>query len=243
MNEAAQPEALNCPNCGGSVMSDKTACEFCRSRLKTVGCPKCLGLMFLGSKFCANCGAKATAAVVLDESSAGDCPRCRKPMQMLQIEAVMVRECRTCGGFWSDVDTFEELCANSEKQASVLGFIGSEAHPNSHPATVSYVPCPDCGELMNRSNFAKASGVIIDLCKKHGVWFDADELPKIIAFISSGGLDRQREKEKISIQDERRKLRDDARRMSTIERRAGIAGIRDDDDVSGLRGFIRALFG
>jgi len=199
--------------------------------------------MFLGSKFCVNCGAKATAAVVFDEKAPGDCPRCRRPLQMLQIDSVLARECSRCGGFWSDVATFEDLCANSEKQASVLGFIVSGAHPNSHPAAVSYVPCPDCGELMNRSNFAKASGVIIDLCKKHGVWFDADELPKIIAFINSGGLERQREKEKMTIEDERRKLRDDARRMAAIERRAGIAGVRNEDDGAGLRGFIRALFG
>ncbi|CAN5598132.1 hypothetical protein BH24ACI3_BH24ACI3_11000 [soil metagenome] len=51
MNETIQPKALNCPNCGGAVMSDRIECEFCRSRLKIVGCPACLGLMFLGSKF------------------------------------------------------------------------------------------------------------------------------------------------------------------------------------------------
>ena len=36
-----RPESLNCPNCGGAVMSDKTNCQFCSSRLKTVGCAKC----------------------------------------------------------------------------------------------------------------------------------------------------------------------------------------------------------
>ncbi|MDQ3219472.1 MAG: hypothetical protein M3Q26_01810 [Acidobacteriota bacterium] len=45
-----QPEALNCPNCGGAVTSDKTQCQFCKSRLKTVGCPSCLGVMFLGNR-------------------------------------------------------------------------------------------------------------------------------------------------------------------------------------------------
>ncbi len=237
-----QPETLNCPNCGGAVMSDRTECEFCRSRLKTVGCAACLGLMFLGARFCTNCGARATAAVVIDEKDAGDCPRCKRSLQLLDIDSINIRECSKCGGFWSDTVTFEELCANSEKQASVLGFIGSEAHPNVHPDTISYVPCPDCGQLMNRSNFARSSGVIVDLCKQHGVWFDADELPKIIAFINKGGLSRQREKEKISIEDERRKLRDDQRRMAMIERRAGVARYDDDLETTRFGKIVSRLF-
>jgi hypothetical protein len=62
-----QTEALNCPNCGAAVASDRTQCEFCKSRLKTVGCPSCLGLMFLGSKFCGHCGAAAAEAELIEE--------------------------------------------------------------------------------------------------------------------------------------------------------------------------------
>ena len=237
-----QPEALNCPNCGGAVMSDRTQCEFCRSRLKTVGCPKCLGLMFLGSKFCTHCGARAAAAVVIDGRDAGECPRCKRPLEHLAIDGVAVRECTACGGFWSDVDTFERICADREQQEAVLGFIGSDAHPHAHPAAIAYVPCPDCKQLMNRSNFARSSGVIIDICKQHGVWFDADELPKIIAFITKGGLAKQREKEKMSIEDERRKLRDDQRRMAMIERRAGVSKFDDNDKRSGVGRVISFLF-
>ena len=232
MNEQIQPESLNCPNCGGAVMSDRTECQYCRSRLKTVGCAACLGLMFLGAKFCTHCGARAAAAVVIDEKNTGDCPRCKTGLQVLQIDSMTIRECSKCGGFWSDVDTFEGICVNQEKQEAVLGFIGSDAHPHAHPAAISYVPCPDCSQLMNRSNFARSSGVIIDMCREHGVWFDAEELPKIIAFIKGGGLSRQREKEKMAIEDERRKLRDDQRRMAMMERRAG-SGRTFDEPESG----------
>ena len=150
MKRPANPEALNCPNCGGAVMSDRTQCEFCKSRLKTVGCPSCLGLMFLGSKFCKHCGKKVTAVSVVEEKETGSCPRCKLPMHLIEIGDVKIRECVKCGGFWSDNETFETLCANSEQQAAVLGFIGSEAHPQAHPAIISYVPCPDCSNLMNR---------------------------------------------------------------------------------------------
>lgn len=234
-------EALNCPNCGGAVMSVRTKCEFCGSRLKTVGCSKCLGLMFLGSKFCGRCGAPAYAAELLDDAEAGDCPRCKIKLHHLKIDEVHIRECERCGGFWSSVNTFESLCATREHQASVLGFAGSYAHADTDPPTVSYVPCPDCKQLMNRSNFARSSGVIIDRCKQHGIWFDAGELPKIIDFIDNGGMDRAREKEKIAIQDERSRLRDEERRMAMMARRSGNAKF-DDDKEDGIGGILSIFF-
>ena len=236
-----RPEALNCPNCGAAVMSDRSSCEFCRSRLKTMGCAKCLGMMFLGSKFCGHCGASAQAAELLQDSDAGDCPRCKTELQSLNIDSVHIRECEHCGGFWASVREFEELCSSRERQAAVLGFMGSYAHPIASPPAVSYVPCPECAELMNRSNFARSSGVIIDMCRDHGVWFDADELPKIIEFIEMGGLDRAREKERIAIQDERSRLRDEQRRLELMARRSGTANFKDDD--SGFSGLISRLFG
>lgn len=48
---------------------------------------------------------------------------------------------------------------------------------------------------MNRRNFGGVSGVIIDLCKDHGVWLDNQELNRIVQFIESGGMDRAREVE------------------------------------------------
>jgi hypothetical protein len=49
--------------------------------------------------------------------------------------------------------------------------------------------------------------VIIDLCKRHGIWFDCDELSNIVEFIRGGGLELSRSKEKAEIEEERRKLR------------------------------------
>ena len=40
---------------------------------------------------------------------------------------------------------------------------------------------------MQRSNFRRSSGVILDVCRKHGTWLDADEIEQIAGFILSGG--------------------------------------------------------
>jgi len=60
---------------------------------------------------------------------------------------------------------------------------------------------------MNRINFARCSGVIVDICKGHGSWFDRDELSRIVEFIRAGGLEAARAKEKAEIEEERRQLR------------------------------------
>ena len=59
----------------------------------------------------------------------------------------------------------------------------------SNPVTqkVAYLKCPECDAYMRRRNFRKASGVIIDSCRKHGTWLDADELEQITGFVLSGG--------------------------------------------------------
>src|SRR5829696_9131972 len=175
-----QPEALNCPNCGGAVASDRTQCEFCKSRLKTVACPSCLRLMFLGTEFCGNCGTRAVPADVVETGILANCPRCTKPLESLEIDKTNLRECTNCGGFWLTVETFEALCTDKEQQSAVLSFISAREVSLGVQPPVRYLPCPDCKQLMNRSNFARISGVIIDLCKQHGVWFDSNELPRII---------------------------------------------------------------
>lgn len=232
-------EALNCPNCGAAVASDSTRCEFCTSRLKTMACPECIGLMFIGSEHCSHCGAKVVAAETVSADKPGNCPRCRGDLSVLQIEETRLKECAKCGGIWSAVETFENICADREKQSAVLGFAGNRTHLSS-PAKISYVPCPDCGQLMNRSNFARSSGVIIDLCKQHGVWFDAEELPKIIAFIRKGGMEKARQREKLEISEERSKLRDEQRRAAVMDRR--FETVRPREDESGIASFISILF-
>ncbi len=48
---------------------------------------------------------------------------------------------------------------------------------------------------MNRKNFARISGVIIDECRSHGGWLDAGELEKIRLFIADGGLEKAQDKQ------------------------------------------------
>lgn len=121
-----------------------------------------------------------------------------------------MRECESCGGLWLEVSAFEKLCADREHQSAVLGMPSPVSGQQIHPAAeikVRYIPCPQCAQLMNRMNFARCSGVIVDICRGHGIWFDRDELRGIIEFIRAGGLELARNKEKRQIAFEREQLR------------------------------------
>ena len=55
---------------------------------------------------------------------------------------------------------------------------------------------------MNRANYGRKSGVIIDSCRQHGLWFDAHELGGILHWIRAGGevqarkFDREEERDR-----------------------------------------------
>jgi len=235
-------ETLNCPNCGAGVASDSTQCEFCHTRLKTVACPNCLDLMFFGSKFCDHCGVAAVDAKTASDAKLGLCPRCKRGLDRLQIDAIVVSECKSCGGIWSDAATFEKICSEKEEQSAALAYFGNQPQNSRSNVAINYVPCPSCKQLMNRSNFARSSGVIVDLCKDHGVWFDAGELPKIVEFIESGGLERSREKEKIDLEAERQQLRRDRREFESHDAGSDLFGSPHAGERSVGGDLIKKLF-
>jgi hypothetical protein len=40
---------------------------------------------------------------------------------------------------------------------------------------------------MPRQSVGEQSGVVIDWCRDHGLWFDRDELPRTLAWVRRGG--------------------------------------------------------
>lgn len=204
-------ETLNCPTCGAAALTDATHCSFCDARLATIACPRCFAMMFVGSKHCSRCGAKATKAEKLDAASRR-CPRCRVVMEAIAVGSARLQECARCDGMWVDVESFEKIINEREEQSSVLGTptqVQKRTGESHEPNKVRYVPCPECNQLMNRVNFAHCSGVVVDVCKGHGTWFDRDELQQIIEFVGSGGLEASRAREKRELEDERVRLQRD----------------------------------
>lgn len=201
MSEAG---ALTCPQCGAGAPADAATCPFCRVKLATIACPQCFGMVFLGSHHCQHCGAKVQEPRTRTGVS-WTCPRGCGELRAMTLGGVDYDECPACNGMWLEHQVFEQLTAKREHRVPFV-MPGAEirlpAPRESQP--VRYGKCPECAKVMNRVNFAKASGVVIDVCRDHGIWFDADELRLIIQFIQAGGIDIARQKERTYLEEERR---------------------------------------
>jgi Zn-finger nucleic acid-binding protein len=122
----------------------------------------------------------------------------------MSVGAVTLLECGRCDGVWVDAATFEQMCTSSESRAALL----HRARPASPPAAqrVRYRPCVRCGKMMNRVNFGRLSGTIVDVCRGHGTFLDAGELHAIVTFIHGGGLERTRQQEVEELKEQQRRL-------------------------------------
>lgn len=78
---------------------------------------------------------------------------------------------------------------------SLLGALPNTLKYERQPAGKMYIKCPVCKVVMNRKLFAAGSGVVVDICKDHGAYFDTGELPKIIEYVMAGGLEKAARKE------------------------------------------------
>ncbi len=195
---------LNCPMCGASASTESSKCAHCGARLATIACPSCFGMMFIGAKFCSHCGAAAKREE--EGTSELQCPRCHVLLTQTLIGDTELAECPKCEGLWADTNALIRIQHDRERQVAVLGAGSKTPDCEGVIEEVRYVYCPVCGEFMNRVNFARCSGVVVDVCKPHGTWFDRDELRRVVEFIQSGGLDRSRQKEIAELEYQRRRL-------------------------------------
>jgi Zn-finger nucleic acid-binding protein len=190
-----------CPYCGNVCPALVRVCPHCDVRLDNVRCAACYTLQPPGSFSCGRCGQSLDLEPVLDPTDA-PCPRCRTPLELARGDletAGRVHECPRCGGLFVSRDVLADILTRAE--------LGGPLPPASAPKNamldaVTYLPCPTCRTSMNRVNFGRLSGVIVDVCKKHGTWFDAGELTRVIAFASAGGMAKARAREIADKKDE-----------------------------------------
>ena len=201
--------SLHCPNCGAPADPELRRCPYCEARLATVSCPSCFALMFDGSAFCPGCGARRSRT----DAGAADarCPDCKRGLRQLQVGPSTLLECEKCDGIWVDGETFEQLCADREAQAAVLHQYAGKPEPSTR---VKYRPCVRCAKMMNRVNFARISGVVVDVCKGHGTFLDPGELHAIVQFIHGGGLQRARTRQLEELREQEKRALEAERRLA-----------------------------
>jgi Zn-finger nucleic acid-binding protein len=200
-----------CPYCGNDCPPMVRICPHCDVRFDSVRCQRCFSLQAPGAFSCARCAHPLELEPLLDATDA-PCPRCTHPLEVSPAEDTRLHECPRCGGMFVPRALLAEILCNAE-----LGGGLRESAPRLGLDEVRYVPCPLCHSTMNRVNFGRVSGVIVDVCKMHGTWFDAGELTRVVAFAASGGLEKTRERERVDKRDERQRANEVHAQLAIME--------------------------
>src|SRR5688572_32846233 len=125
----------------------------------------------------------------MQSPEARHCPRCKNLLHSRVLAELSVAECSGCAGLWVTTEVLEQLCRRAHLPDSIAAS-SLEDYRRSEPDTRAvYLRCPDCTTLMMRRTIATGTGVIVDTCKRHGLWLDHGELEKILAFVRQRGVD------------------------------------------------------
>lgn len=259
---AHDADVVRCSSCSAPRRHGAGACDHCgadftlRERDLHTICPACMTRISDRARFCHGCGTPIVPQGKAGEPTQTACPCCsgedKLHSRRLGKAGMTVLECPRCAGLWLGHRTFKLI---TEKARS--GAAGADAFAAGSTGGVDrrkttrgkgpmYRRCPECGQMMHRRNFGKRSGVIIDACKHHGYWFDAEELEAILKWIREGGEARSRSRDEA---DRAHRARTGRYMTDRLERMAGSSsganpfggGFRDDRHSS-LGGFFSALF-
>jgi Zn-finger nucleic acid-binding protein len=133
------------------------------------------------------------------------CPRCSVALRAVQGPEGTAYECGQCDGLLLSRSSVAMLTRERAAEVGAL-LLRPDVREGPDPSMlVTYLPCPACEQLMNRINFAKRSGVILDYCRLHGTWFDAGELKRAIAYITSDRHAERAERDQEAAAESRRR--------------------------------------
>jgi len=136
------------------------------------------------------------------------CPCCNERLAAHESGGWTVYPCEHCSGLWMTSavrERFEELYESVPAQRFERSDGGTSASEISRRVlrrgvqdagtNQPYRLCPQCRQQMARRRYGRVSGVIVDECLGHGVWFDPGEFSRAVEFLRSGGIAKAREYE------------------------------------------------
>ncbi len=228
---------LRCGNCGGSFQEGDASCPWCNAgialedRGRSHVCARCAVRAPVGATWCPGCGERLGEQPLAPRSDSARCPACAGELRERVVGERPLTECAGCGGLWLASSVLEDLCSAAER-AGIAGGIEVARFARraaSAPERVVYRACPQCREPMSRRNHGGSSGVVVDTCRPHGIWLDPSELERVLAWVRSGGAERERQ---------RRIER--ARRAEPVDPRAGVPPLGREPRGTGF-GLLEAI--
>ena len=102
-----------------------------------------------------------------------NCPRCNGELRVEDYKGIEVDRCQDCQGMWLDygeLEQLEEVVLDRDEIAGTTVFSPLKGE----------LPCPKCGEKMQRFSY-RAYSLELDFCQEgHGTWLDAGEEKRVL---------------------------------------------------------------
>ena len=188
---------VRCSACGAPRQEGAAACGYCgadftlhEQDLHTL-CPSCMTRVSDRARYCHHC-ATPLVPQPLGTVTRYPCPACGDGNSLmsrsLEDGNVPMLECQRCAGLWLGREAFDVILDRARRDAGT-----ADERRAPRPVALErqqgalYRPCPECGVLMHRFNYARRSGIIVDNCAGHGIWFDARELDELLLWVRRGG--------------------------------------------------------
>ncbi len=201
--DAPTAPTLRCPSCGAPVPEADRSCAHCGSLLATRRCAACFTLNPRDALKCTRCGADLPREELSTSAVGKPCPDCRVPLVARTTGVLSYAECARCGGLFLSSKVFGRVVEGADARAAAQVVDGEKAPAAEKlPVRFHYRRCPWCAGLMTRRNYGPGSGVILDLCGKHGVFLDRGELTAVVEFLGSGGFERTKRRERERLTEE-----------------------------------------
>lgn len=163
----------NCKNCAAPLAANTNICKYCGTRNDV--------------------DLQNTQSYNVTPDSEKLCPCCDIPLQTISLEIgrqFYIERCPDCLGLFFEPNELETLLDCSVSPVynfnfQLLNNINQERYQRE--TKIQYVKCPVCQILMNRTNFAYRSGVVVDKCRDHGLWLNSGELIHLLEWKKAGG--------------------------------------------------------
>lgn len=131
------------------------------------------------------CGTCIVARPTFDDSViAAKCPQCTSPCEILFVGpgyGARIFACMSCRGVFMPARAWSLLFADTAVANEIQTRVPMPTIKVSE--TPPMLKCPACHQPMDRARFAALSKSVIDVCRfQHGVWVEAGELRRIVAF-------------------------------------------------------------
>ncbi len=106
------------------------------------------------------------------------CPACGQPLVVVERHGIEVDWCPSprCRGIWFDAGELDLLAEEAGRHLSPESLAHPAPEVRERPRR-----CPRCRKRMEKARVGAGNDeVVIDRCRRHGIWFDAGEVGELM---------------------------------------------------------------